>query len=304
MSFNPGGDHLINGEGLDENKIVRDGVEYRYRKEYDDLDTRIRRLVKERTKGKCDPKGDILLLTNITYYSYCFNPVSFYYVLKDDAPRNLTHRKECWEVEAIVAEVSNTPWLEMYCYVLHPDSIDMKEVKPGKKRSNMWSSTNYIFKKVRRFRSFTIFAFISFSTSNVIMHCCIEKNFHVSPFFEMDYLYDWEMFKPGKGVAVSAALKKKGKIAFRAFFDCEKKNFNPFTLFYYIARFPFYCILIQIWIHVQALHLTLKGVEFIPHPNGTENIYSTLIASMMAPYYAFKGAKEKLEKEKRSAKAD
>ena len=170
-------------------------------------------------------------------------------------------------MEAIVAEVSNTPWLEMYCYVLHPDSIDMKEVKPGKKRSNMWSSTNYIFKKVRRFRSFTIFAFTSFSTSNVIMHCCIEKNFHVSPFFEMDYLYDWEMFKPGKGVAVSAALKKKGKIAFRAFFDCEKKNFNPFTLFYYIARFPFYCILIQIWIHVQALHLTLKGVEFIPHPN-------------------------------------
>ena len=54
------------------------------------------------------PQGPIRLLTNLSYFGYCFNPVSFYYCY-DRAGENL---------ETIVAEVNNTPWGERDTYVL------------------------------------------------------------------------------------------------------------------------------------------------------------------------------------------
>src|SRR6185295_3511336 len=47
-------------------------------------------------------------LTHLRYFGYCFNPVSFYYCFDAADTR----------VEAIVAEVTNTPWGERHCYVL------------------------------------------------------------------------------------------------------------------------------------------------------------------------------------------
>ncbi len=52
--------------------------------------------------------GPIRLLTNLSYFGYCFNPVSFYFCYGGDGKR----------LEFIVAEVSNTPWGEQDCYVL------------------------------------------------------------------------------------------------------------------------------------------------------------------------------------------
>lgn len=54
------------------------------------------------------PAGPIRLLTHLQYFGYCFNPVSFYYCFDAADER----------VEAIVAEVNNTPWGERHCYVL------------------------------------------------------------------------------------------------------------------------------------------------------------------------------------------
>jgi DUF1365 family protein len=54
------------------------------------------------------PAGPIRLLTNLSYFGYCFNPVSFYYCFGEDGE----------SVEAIVAEVNNTPWGETDTYVL------------------------------------------------------------------------------------------------------------------------------------------------------------------------------------------
>lgn len=54
------------------------------------------------------PRGPIRLLTNLSYYGYCFNPVSFYYCFADDGET----------VEFIVAEVNNTPWGERDTYVM------------------------------------------------------------------------------------------------------------------------------------------------------------------------------------------
>jgi DUF1365 family protein len=70
------------------------------------LDQSVRDLVESKTGNR--PLGPIRLLTNLSYYGYCFNPVSFYYCF-DAQDRKL---------ETIVAEVNNTPWGERFCYVL------------------------------------------------------------------------------------------------------------------------------------------------------------------------------------------
>ncbi|MDH3860514.1 MAG: DUF1365 domain-containing protein, partial [Gammaproteobacteria bacterium] len=54
------------------------------------------------------PHGPIRLLTNLSYFGYCFNPVSFYYCFADDGET----------IEFIVAEVNNTPWGERDTYVM------------------------------------------------------------------------------------------------------------------------------------------------------------------------------------------
>jgi len=70
------------------------------------LDEAVRALVEERT-GRV-PSGPIRLLTNLRYFGYVFNPVSFYYCFDSKGST----------VEHIVAEVNNTPWGERHCYVL------------------------------------------------------------------------------------------------------------------------------------------------------------------------------------------
>jgi uncharacterized protein len=57
--------------------------------------------------------GPIRLLTNLRYFGYGFNPVSFYYCFDASGER----------LEVIVAEVNNTPWGEQYCYIL-PESLN------------------------------------------------------------------------------------------------------------------------------------------------------------------------------------
>ena len=47
-----------------------------------------------------------------------------------------------------------------------------------------------------------------------------------------------------------------------------------------------YCVIIQIWIHIEAFWLFLKGVEFIPHPKGSETAASRIIATAMTPLFA------------------
>lgn len=297
MTFNDK-DHFKNGEGLKSNHDDDNGD--------NTLKCRVRRLVSERTGGKCNPSPDqkIFILTHLSYYGYCFNPVSFYYIMKEaqqDHDNNDVIEEE--NIEAIVAEVSNTPWNEMKCYVLHPHSSDMETVKEGRtrksnekiqqdndhdneqkcastsenihnveKKKNDWKSINYIF----------------------------EKKFHVSPFMEMDYMYDWTFWqlKNDRIIVNTCMMREKqdakpkntqnGIKCFSAAFDITRSPFNPFSLCYQLVKFPIYCFIIQIWIHVEALKLFSKGVEFIPHPQGSETKASLIIGAMMEPFFKFK----------------
>jgi hypothetical protein len=53
------------------------------------------------------PEGPVRVLTTARCFGHCFNPVSFYYCFDHAGER----------VEAVVAEVTNTPWGERHAYV-------------------------------------------------------------------------------------------------------------------------------------------------------------------------------------------
>ncbi len=74
------------------------------------LDSAVRDLVESRTGQR--PAGPIRLLTQLRHLGFIMNPVSFYYCF-DAAGES---------VEFVVAEVTNTPWGERYCYVLPFDA--------------------------------------------------------------------------------------------------------------------------------------------------------------------------------------
>ena len=70
------------------------------------LDESVRDLVEARLGRR--PLGPIRLLTNLRYWGYVFNPLSLFYCFCVDGK----------SLEAVVAEVNNTPWGERHPYVL------------------------------------------------------------------------------------------------------------------------------------------------------------------------------------------
>jgi uncharacterized protein len=67
----------------------------------------VRALVARRTGAA--PAGPIRVLTQLRTWGHCFNPVSFYYCFS---------RQE--QLQAVLAEVTSTPWGERHAYVLRP----------------------------------------------------------------------------------------------------------------------------------------------------------------------------------------
>lgn len=76
------------------------------------LDASVRRLAEEATGRR--PEGPIRLLTHLSYFGYCFNPVSFFFC----------HDAAGEAVQTVIAEVNNTPWGERHLYVLDAGERD------------------------------------------------------------------------------------------------------------------------------------------------------------------------------------
>jgi len=301
-------DHLINGEG---EKVVT-AIDSTTTTNNNCLSQRIIRLVSEKTKQGFEPTLDthrILLVTHLSYYGYCFNPVSFYYI----------QNKQTQKTDAVVAEVSNTPWGEMYCYVLHEKSVDDVSVSVLLKKSS--SSSSGGGGKTEQTDNAggggdddnDENAASSSSRVNYVF----PKAFHVSPFMEMTYKYDWtfseKLFtmddimdeKSNKSDDECApkqdvvATKKStilivndmrsvadDQLTFRARMLVHRKSLHPLRAAYHMAMFPVYCMIIQIWIHYEAFRLFVKGVTFQPHPQGSETTASRIIGNLMAPFFA------------------
>lgn len=86
------------------------------------LDYCIRDLVQQKTGLR--PRGAIRLLTQLRYFGYVMNPVSYYYCFDEQE-----------HLEAVVAEINNTPWGERHCYVIPNDRKSTSGIEAGHEKT-------------------------------------------------------------------------------------------------------------------------------------------------------------------------
>lgn len=178
----------------------------------------VRALLAERLGSDAPPHGPVRLLTHLRSFGHCFNPISLYYCFAADGGR----------LEAIVAEVTNTPWGERHAYVLARGAAAPPDA--------------------------------------CVLGGSFAKALHVSPFMGMDQRYDWRAPEPGETLSLHVESVERGERVFDATLNLRRRPLDRRTLARTTARYPAATQRMLVLIYAHAVVLRLKGVRVKAHP--------------------------------------
>lgn len=163
------------------------------------------------------PDGPIRVLTQLRSLGYYFSPLNLFFCFAGDGQ----------QLQAVIAEVQNTPWLERHCYVL-------------------WHGNRFGTGRQAQYRHL--------------------KSFHVSPFMGMDVDYRWRLSDPGEQVQVGIENTQENSPLFRAEMRLRRVPLTRRNQLAMHCRFPWMTARITAAIYLQAFQLWRKKCPFYPHP--------------------------------------
>ncbi len=183
-------------------------------------DSNLRDAVKARIEQQTNEmfEGRICLLTHLRYLGFAFNPVSFYFCFPESSD----------QPTFILAEITNTPWGERFCYVL--------DTRQSTAQNGKW---NFEFGKA----------------------------FHVSPFMPMDIDYRWRFALSDDKLTIHMQLHRLAQCCFDATLQLDMLDPSPKTMRSVPLQYPFITCAIVFRIYWHAFRLWLKGIPFYSHPD-------------------------------------
>ena len=163
------------------------------------------------------PEGPVRLLAQPSCMGVGFNPVSFIFC----------HRIS-GELDAIIAEVTNTPWGERHAYVL-----DAQGRPPG---------------------------------AGGTVGGRVPKRMHVSPYMSTDQHYEWWTNPPGESLRLGFRSIEAGEPVFEASLSMRRREISRRLMRRLPLTYPPMTIATLARIYTQALRLWVKGAPRFAHP--------------------------------------
>ena len=181
-----------------------------------DVRAAVRDLIEQRS-GRPAATGPVRVLTYPRTLGTCFNPVSFYYAFDADG-----------RLDAVVAEVTNTPWGQRHAYVLRADPRGASGVLRG----------------------------------------AHEKALHVSPFQAIERDHHWTANSPGPTLSVHIENRRQcdGAVEFDATLNLRRHALTTRALRAFVARHPAGAVRVLALIYAHALALALRGAPRVSRP--------------------------------------
>ncbi len=168
------------------------------------------------------PGGPVRLLTHPRYWGVRMNPISLYYCFAENGV----------DLEAVVGEVTNTPWDERHVYILSAGGAS-----PGEAVATR-----------------------------------TPKSFHVSPFMGMELDYDWNLSCPDSSLSLEIAnLDRAGSRLFDVELTLQRTEWTPRQCRRALWQYPFQTGQVAFGIYFQALKLFLKRAPFHSHPGSLDD---------------------------------